>query len=188
MASMASGRFPFHLHTVNVCGYRGKTMPGDRLEMVLDTLEMMNPSELVTLLGAVQAHLAGQPRRVWCTHQETLKHLGVHPRTLKRAMAVTPEHIQRPWIDMGSKSKAHYRWDVRRLDRWWEDLNQWRASTNGRQAIESVGGTQMGAVAVREPRISKQPVRSRGSLKRRQPKGSDGNLVNIANALISKIS
>ena len=164
------------------------TMPGDRLGQVLEELEQMNPTELATVLEEVQALLKNEGRKVWCTHKEVLQHLGVHSRTLTRAMAATPAHIQRPWVDMGSGSKPHYRWDSRRIDRWWSEVCEWRSSRNGRQ-VTGCGGEIRGVVkGAGRPQLSKVPARSNASPRKPQHKGSGGSLGDLLKVLTSKKS
>ena len=166
-----------------------ETMPGDRLDEVLEAVAEMNPSELAAVLEEVQAHLTGQAMRKWCTHKEVLQHLGVHSRTLTRAMAATPTHIQRPWVDMGSGKKPHYRWDSRRIDRWWSEVNEWRSSRNGRTVGTGCAGEIRGAaVGAGRLRTSRPPARSNGSPRKPQHKGSGGSLVDLAKVLTSKKS
>ena len=121
----------------------------------------------------------------WWKHSQVLEHLQVDPRTLRARMVQTPDHIEPPWIDVGTKRRPRYRWIAERVDRWWIEVNRWRASTSNRTASTGSAGATRTAVRVAGPvRQGAPPVSSSARSRKRPPEDGDGSLTAFAKSRI----
>ena len=124
--------------------------------------------------------------RRWRRHAEVLKHLAVDHRILQVAMRSTPDHIEKPWVDVGTQAAPRYRWDATRVDAWWKELHAWRRSKE-EQTDTLCGGVTLTAPRVpvpaqkRRPRTASSPTSSELS-----PKGGVGSLLTLVQSLTSK--
>ena len=139
----------------------------------------------------VRAAERGEPAQpeglvTWWKHVQVLRHLQVDPRTLRARMVQTPDHIEPPWIDIGTKRRPRYRWIVERVDHWWIEVNRWRASTGNRMAnTGSAGATRTGERAA-GPARQGVPLSSSSGRSRKQPaKEGDGSLTEFARNRLS---
>jgi len=111
----------------------------------------------------------------WITHEMAGYRLHVHPRTLARAMRLTPAG-EEAWINCGSPRRPSYRWRVPDIDTWWEKVSQWRQSESEAAGIRSDGeiptAPSATAAAPPAPRRSSSGARS----KKRQRSASAGSL------------
>lgn len=121
----------------------------------------------------------------WCRHIDVLRHLDVDYRTLKRAMNMTPGHIERPWVNVGTSGAPQYRWDSRAVDRWWREVQAWRASDNEVTGTRSGGATQTGASVVGKRRTTRRRSASNATSSERPRKATGGNLVTLVRDLTS---
>lgn len=112
--------------------------------------------------------------------------LGLDPRTLRKLMDATPEHIAPAWINVGTSKKASYRWFEDDIDRWLQEVREWQASTGPRQVgRKSDGGTRTGASA-RRPAQTKTSRRSSSKKSSgAKPSGSGGSLLRLVDKLTS---
>ena len=69
----------------------------------------------------------------WVGHSDVVSHFGVDRKTLRVLMKSTPEHIHRPWVDLGER-RPTYRWKRDELDLWFERVTSWRSSQRDRAA------------------------------------------------------
>lgn len=124
----------------------------------------------------------------WWTHQETCTHLRVDPRTVLARMRETPEHIARPWVNYGTRTRPYYGWLASGVDRWWIEVNAWRASRKekGRSAFD--GGT----LTDRSGRARARTWQPRDGFSEKSrpasPKDDVGNLGMLARSLASRRS
>ena len=93
------------------------------------------------------------------------------PRTLRAMMDETPEHIERPWVQVGVGAKRpRFRWQPGDpLWRWLREVTEWRALEGKRTGSgTSAGATRKGATG--KGRSTSAAPRSRSAAKPRQPK------------------
>jgi len=124
----------------------------------------------------------------WWTHKEVLRHLRVNPRTLKLRMVETPPHVEPPWVNVGSRSRPRYLWAGNEIDRWFKKVNRWRILNHEEASTEYGGETRMDEAATDRLQTRSRRKPSRGMSKGRSPGVKGGNLVQLANDLISKKS
>ncbi len=133
-------------------------------------------------------HQAIPQGQAWWTHEETYRHLRVDPRTLATAMRGTPDHIDAPWIDIGSGRKHNYRWEASEVDRWWREVHQWRASKNEARATGSGGGTRTASRGHGSVQTTGRQKRSKGRSKGVEHSESAGSLIAHLRSLDSEKS
>ncbi len=113
----------------------------------------------------------------WWRHKQVLAHLDVDGKTLRRRMHENPDHIEQPWINIGSTRRPEYRWLSGEVDRWWIEVNRWRVSTDAMGAGVSVGATRMAGRGAGSAPRERSPRSSKPRSNRPSPKGTDGSLV-----------
>lgn len=87
-------------------------------------------------------------------------------RRLARLMRETPDHIVKPWINVGHPDRARWMWEPDGIERWFREVCAWQASIAFSRAASS--GSRSDGV-----RSTGRPVRSRSTRKtRRSASGS----------------
>jgi len=88
-------------------------------------------------------------------------------------MDETPDHIEKPWINVGTLGRPDYRWVAEKLDSWWIEVNRWRASNEEMARGGSAGATRTGrrTAGSAPPR---QPPRNSRSKSKKLPLSADG--------------
>ncbi len=124
----------------------------------------------------------------WWTHDETRKHLRVDARTLAARMHETPPDIEKPWINYGKPTRPYYRWIASKVDRWWIEVNEWRASTSDRTGTACAGATLTGARGAGSARTSRRPAGSSATSSAAPPKDGGGRLATFVKSLNSRTS
>lgn len=121
------------------------------------------------VLVAVGAEVAP---RYDLAHDAAAARLGISTKTLRRAMACTPEG-EEVWLNKGSERQPRYRWSGARLEDWFRRVEGWRASERGEGPTRSDGRAPR-ANPGREPLgARRKPARSPGPSRRTQTSTTD---------------
>lgn len=108
----------------------------------------------------------------WLTLEQTAAYFDVGADTLRAAMEDTRRAgIEAPWSDHGRGRRHSYRFCAARLDAWWLEVHQWRASEGSAASGKSGGRTPTGPrhqahSQPKPPVISPLPVSPRRGLTR----------------------
>ena len=121
----------------------------------------------------------------WWRHKRVLLHLDVDPKTLRARMNDNPDHIDQPWVNIGSVRRPEYRWLADDVDQWWIEVNRWRVSTEEMEAGACAGVTRMASRAAGNARRRPPPAGSRTRSTTRSPSADDGSLVTHVRRRIS---
>lgn len=115
----------------------------------------------------------------WWTLRETMEHLGVRSvDTMRARMRETPGHIDRPWVNAGSAGKrALYSFESSKVDRWWREVNEWRASVRGEENGRSDGATLTGRSGADCAQRGRPPRSSSAKSKTLTPLGDGGSFL-----------
>ena len=124
----------------------------------------------------------------WLRHAEVVSYLRVDRRTLRDRMVTTPDHIERPWLNIGSTGRPEYRWRADRIDTWWIEVQTWRASNEELAGGASAGATPMAAPAAAPAPTSAPPSGSPGRSSKPRPRAGGGSLLDFVRSLPSKTS
>lgn len=110
---------------------------------------------------------------VWLPLADVAVRFTVSKDTVRARMAETPDHIERPWVNHGSAGRrAVYSFEVAKVDAWWREVNEWRASVRGEESSRSDGGTPTGGSG---PGSATPSAPRKSSTRARLPPKSKGN-------------
>lgn len=116
----------------------------------------------------------------WRTFNETAAHVRVCADTLRERMRLTPAHIERPWIEIGTGTKRRTcSFEAAKTDTWWREVNEWLRSERSEGSGKSGGATQMGAREAGSARRSASLKSSVARSKKPTPSADDGNYLTL---------
>ncbi len=123
----------------------------------------------------------------YASHSEILDELAIGPQTLRAMMADGEEAgIRRPWVDVGSSRRPCYRWRIDQVDRWVEEVSEWRRSTRRKAArAGSSAGERAARTAPDGAPTDAPPSASRPRSTGRRPRANGGKLKQIARTATS---
>jgi hypothetical protein len=133
------------------------------------------------------------PPRAWLTSAEVRARLRLSPHALYLLMADSAEAgIVLPATDIGRGKRRFLRWNVAKLDSWFEEVSAWLASTRSEGGGGS-GGKSAGAIptggSARGPSGRTTRPRSSGEKSKTSSGAANGGrLVTFARSLISETS
>lgn len=143
------------------------------------------PGPAAGVAGPAPQPVLAPPVVTWWRHAQVLAHLDVDPKTLKARMSESPEHLARPWINIGSARRPDYRWVAQFIDSWWIGVHEWRRSNDGTMPGASAGAIPMALRAAAGARPAGPPRISSARSRRRSPVDGDGSLATLVRRLIS---
>jgi hypothetical protein len=108
----------------------------------------------------------------------------VPKQRLARLMRETPDHIDRPWLNVGHPDRARWKWDPTGIDRWFREVCAWQASIAFARRAESASrsdGARLQATRGRgRSTTSTRPKTSSARSKTRTPLAEIGSLQQYA--------
>lgn len=132
----------------------------------------------------------------WLTLEEAATHCRVSVTTLRERMRESDvAGLEASWLNVGGAGRrARWQFDGNEIDRWWRQVNEWRASRSG-SATASLGTMSGGESPAQKAASSNERRATSGrktptstSTKSRQTNHSDvrGRLASFAQTLTSR--